>query len=85
MKTKKLLPARCEHALRANIKHMNKPTKNQAKEIRALKRMKDDKIDLTNIPLTRDSSNAVVSKFYRPIKKSLLPWMKDADGGNAGR
>jgi len=63
---------------------MKKLTRNQGKEIRALKRMKDDEIDLTDIPMTRDWSNAVVGKFYRPIKKSLtiridadvLAWLK---------
>ena len=49
-------------------KHMKKLTKNQAKEIRALKRMKDDEIDFTDIPPTRDWSNVVVGK---PTKKSL--------------
>ena len=64
---------------------MKKLTRNQAKEIRALKRMKDDEIDFTDIPLTRDWSNAVVGKFYQPIKKSLtiridadvLAWHKE--------
>lgn len=48
---------------------MKKLTKNQAKEIRALKRVKDDEIDFTDIPLTRDWSNAVMGKFYRPHKQ----------------
>ena len=68
---------------------MKKLTKNQAKEIRALKRMKDDEIDFTDIPLTRDWKNAVVGKFYRPIKKSLtlrldadvLAWLKGQGKG----
>jgi len=50
---------------------MKKLTRKQGKEIRGLKRMKDDEIDFTDIPLTRDWSNTVVGKFYRPIKKSL--------------
>ena len=45
---------------------MKKLTRNQAKEIRALKRMKDDEIDFTDIPLTRDWSDAIVGKFYQP-------------------
>jgi hypothetical protein len=49
---------------------MKKLRRKQAKEIRALKHMKDDEIDFTDTPLTRDWSNAVVGKFYRPIKKS---------------
>ena len=50
---------------------MKKLTKVQAKQIRALKRMQDDDIDLTDIPEVMDWNNAVVGKFYRPIKKSL--------------
>jgi uncharacterized protein (DUF4415 family) len=61
-----------------------KLTKRQAKQIRALKRMRDEDIDLTDIPEKTDWSNAVVGKFYRPIKKSLtiridadvLAWLK---------
>jgi uncharacterized protein (DUF4415 family) len=68
---------------------MKKLTRKQAKEIRALKRMKDDEIDFTDIPLTPDWSNAVVGKFYRPIKKSLtirldadvLAWLKGQGKG----
>lgn len=63
---------------------MKKLTKAQAKEIRALQRVKDHQIDFTDIPLTTDWSKAVVGKFYRPIKKSLtirvdadvLAWLK---------
>lgn len=61
-----------------------KLTKSQAKQIRALKRMKDEDIDFTDIPEKTDWNNAVVGKFYRPIKKSLtiridadvLAWVK---------
>jgi uncharacterized protein (DUF4415 family) len=68
---------------------MKKLTRNQAKEIHALKRMKDDEIDFTDIPLTRDWSNATIGKFYRPIKKSLtirldadvLAWLKGQGKG----
>jgi uncharacterized protein (DUF4415 family) len=64
-----------------------KTPKNKAKDIEALKRMKDNDIDLSDIPEIRDWSKAVVGKFYRPIKKSLtirvdadvLAWLK-ADG-----
>jgi hypothetical protein len=44
-----------------------KLTKNQAKQIRALKRIKDEDIDFTDIPEKTDWSGAVVGKFYRPI------------------
>jgi uncharacterized protein (DUF4415 family) len=57
-----------------------KLTKNQAKQTRALKRIKDD---FTDIPEKTDWSKAVVGKFYRLTKKSLtiridaiLAWVK---------
>jgi len=45
-----------------------KPTKNQAKQIRALKRMKDRDIDFSDIPELTGDEKFVVGKFYRPIK-----------------
>jgi uncharacterized protein (DUF4415 family) len=61
-----------------------KLTRNQAKQIRALKRMKDEDIDFTDIPELTGDEKFVVGKFYRPIKKSLtiridadvLAWVK---------
>ena len=61
-----------------------KKTANKTREIRALNRMKDSEIDLTDIPEIKDWSRAVVGRFYRPIKKSLtirldadvLAWVK---------
>ncbi len=50
---------------------MQKLTKRQAKEINALKKLKDEEIDLTDIPETADWSKAVVRRFYRPVKQSL--------------
>ena len=66
-----------------------KLTKNQAKQIRILKRMKDDEIDFSDIPEKTDWSNAVVGKFYRPVKKSLtiridadvIAWVKKEGRG----
>lgn len=66
---------------------MKKSTPNGAREIRALRRMKDAEIDLADIPEITDWSKAVVGRFYRPIKRSLtirldadvLAWGK-ADG-----
>jgi len=66
-----------------------KLTKNQVKELRALSRMKDEDIDLSDIPERLDWSNAVVGKFYRPVKKSLtiridadvLAWVKSQGKG----
>ncbi len=48
-----------------------KVTKRQAKEIRALRRMRDEDIDLTDIRPRDDWNKAVIGKFYRPVKKSL--------------
>jgi len=61
-----------------------KLTKSQAKEIRVLKRMKDEDIDFSDIPELASSSKVEVGKFYRPIKRSLtiridadvLAWLK---------
>ena len=66
-----------------------KLTKNQVKELRALSRMKDEDIDFSDIPEKLDWSNAVVGKFYRPVKKSLtiridadvLAWVKSQGKG----
>jgi uncharacterized protein (DUF4415 family) len=66
-----------------------KLTKSQAKEIRALKRMKDEHIDFSDIPQLTGNEKFVVGKFYRPIKKSLtiridadiLAWIKKQGKG----
>jgi uncharacterized protein (DUF4415 family) len=63
--------------------------KEQDKEITALMRMKDEDIDLSDIPEITDWSRAVVGKFYRPIKKPLtirvdadvLAWLKSQGKG----
>ena len=63
---------------------MKKADGRLAKQLATLRRMKDEDIDLTDIPQTADWSKAVVGKFYRPIKKSLtirvdadvLAWLK---------
>ena len=36
-----------------------------------LRKMKDEDIDLSDIPEITDWSGAVVGKFYRPVKQSL--------------
>jgi uncharacterized protein (DUF4415 family) len=66
-----------------------KVTKRQAREIQALKRLRDDEIDLTHIPPLANWNNAVIGKFYRPIKKSLtirldadvLAWLRGQGKG----
>src|SRR5437899_3451808 len=68
---------------------MKKVAKSQSREIRALRRMKDEEIDLSDIPVTTDWSKAAIGKFYRPIKKSLtiridadvLAWLKGQGKG----
>ena len=63
---------------------MKKISKKQARELAALKRMPDNEIDLTDIPEILDWRNAVVGKFYRPIKTpvtirvdaDVLAWLK---------
>jgi uncharacterized protein (DUF4415 family) len=68
---------------------MRKVNADRAREIRALKRMKDGEIDTTDIPPISDWSKAVVGKFYRPIKKPLtirldadvLAWLKGQGRG----
>ena len=63
---------------------MRKPSRAIIKELKALRRLKDKDIDLSDIPEITDWSKAVVGKFYRPIKKPLtirvdadvLAWLK---------
>jgi hypothetical protein len=45
---------------------MRKASGRLAKEIEDLKKMKDEEIDLGDIPEITDWSKAVVGKFYRP-------------------
>lgn len=66
-----------------------KLTKKQTKQLQALEHMKDEDIDLSDIPEKLDWSNAIVGKFYRPVKKSLtiridadvLAWVKRSGKG----
>ena len=48
-----------------------KVTKRQAKEIQALKRLKDEEINLTDISSLKNWNKAVIGRFYRPVKKPL--------------
>lgn len=47
-----------------------KVTKRQAKEIQALKRLRDDEINLTDIPLRKNWNKAVIGRFCRPLETS---------------
>jgi uncharacterized protein (DUF4415 family) len=66
-----------------------KLTKNQAKQLRTLARMKDEDIDYSDIPPLTGNEKFVVGKFYRPVKKSLtiridadvLAWLKKQGKG----
>ncbi len=68
---------------------MRKVSRKVAKELAALARMPDDKIDLTDAPEVREWRGAVVGKFYRPIKKpvtirvdaDVLAWLKRKGSG----
>jgi uncharacterized protein (DUF4415 family) len=63
---------------------MKKASRKIAKELAALARMPDEKIDLTDAPEVREWRGAVVGKFYRPIKSpvtirvdaDVLAWLK---------
>jgi uncharacterized protein (DUF4415 family) len=63
---------------------MKKASRKQAKELAALARMPDEKIDLTDAPEVREWRGAVVGKFYRPNKRpvtirvdaDVLAWLK---------
>ncbi len=63
---------------------MKKVSRRVAKELAALARMPDDKIDLTDAPEIREWRGGVVGKFYRPIKRpvtirvdaDVLAWLK---------
>jgi len=50
---------------------MKKVSKKQAKELAALAALRDDEIDLTDLPEVLDWRAAVVGKFCRPLKARL--------------
>jgi uncharacterized protein (DUF4415 family) len=68
---------------------MKKLSRKQKKELKLLAAQPDSQIDLTDIPEIVDWSEAVVGKFYRPIKKSLtiridadvLAWLRSQGKG----
>jgi uncharacterized protein (DUF4415 family) len=68
---------------------MTKIDPKQAKELRNLEKMKQNDIDLSDLPEVLDWEGAVVGKFYRPIKKPLtlrvdadvLAWLKSQGKG----
>ena len=56
----------------------------QSQELAALARKRDEDIDTSDIPEVKDWSDAVVGKFYRPVKEAvsirldadILAWFK---------
>lgn len=69
----------------------SKPTARQLEELETLQAMPDDKIDYSDIPATQPEEwrNAVVGKFYKPIKQQLtvridadvIAWLKTQGKG----
>lgn len=63
---------------------MRKLTKEQKRDIGAIRAMKDEDIDFSDIPLVLDWSKAEIGKFYRPPKRSVtmrldgdvIDWLK---------
>jgi uncharacterized protein (DUF4415 family) len=68
---------------------MKKANGRLAREVNELRQLRDEQIDLSDIPETADWSKAVVGKFYRPLKKSLtirvdadvLAWLRNQGKG----
>ena len=62
-------------------------------QLQALRQIKDEDIDLSDIPEIKDWSKAIVGKFYRPIQKSVtfevdadvLAWLKSQGKGYNAR
>ncbi len=68
---------------------MKKASKKRAEELAALSAMPEEEIDLIDIPEITDWSNAVVGRFYRPVKETVtirldadvLDWLKQGGKG----
>ncbi|HMT44980.1 MAG TPA: BrnA antitoxin family protein [Chakrabartia sp.] len=82
--------------VRYNFDPANPPqlTDEQRARLRALDKLRDDDIDVSDIPLLTEKfwANGVRGKFYRPIKKQVtlrldadvLDWFKAQQGGARG-
>lgn len=63
---------------------MRKLTKDQKRDIAAIKAMRDEDINLSDMPEVLDWSKAEIGKFYRPPKRSVtirldgdvIDWLK---------
>jgi len=72
---------------------MKKLTLRQRAELEALAKLPDSQIDTSDIPEMAFTSQAVVGKFYRPIKKPIclrldadvLDWLKRSGPGYQSR
>jgi uncharacterized protein (DUF4415 family) len=70
-----------------NIKRMRKTSEDR--ELRALRELRDEDIDTSEIPETTDWSKAVVGRFYRPLKEvvtirldaDVLAWLRSEGPG----
>jgi uncharacterized protein (DUF4415 family) len=70
--------------MKKRIAAASKISRKQARELAALARLPDDQIDLSDAPEVLAWRNAVVGKFYRPIKTpvtirvdaDVLAWLK---------
>ena len=50
---------------------MKNLSKIQTEDIRALKKLRDEEIDLTDISPLENWNHAIVGRFYRPVKESV--------------
>ncbi len=81
--------SRREKRLHTNGGSTRTLTKQQAKEVAALKHLKDEDIDLSDLPELKVANRPVVGKFYRPIKRAVtirldadvLAWLKSQGAG----
>lgn len=72
-----------------SARDMKRIERKHKKELDALARMKDEHIDFSDIPEKTDWSNAVMGKFYRPVKEpvtlridaDVLAWLKSKGKG----
>lgn len=68
---RKLGSFRREKRRRPKDKRMTTNTEGLDQQVAALLEMRDEDIDTTDIPEVKDWSNAVVGKFYRPVKEPI--------------
>ena len=52
---------------------MKRHAQKQHKEIALLAKLKGEDIDTSDIPEVKDWNGAIMGKFYRPIKKPVVP------------